>query len=213
MKMKAYIGSSGGILRDAAYDYAHILLKNWRALLLLAMFATGVACGASVLRSAAGEVLQAQAEEYFAAMAASSVLSNMVRTFALYLTVLALCFFAGQCAVGLPLLCAAPCGVGLITGVMCGSLYNAFGLKGLGYSVLSGLIPNTFLAFAVILACNEGIMMSADLLRTLRTGAAMRRREDTRLFYLRFLLYFSIVVASCTVKALLNRAFCTLLNG
>ncbi|MDR3344631.1 MAG: stage II sporulation protein M [Oscillospiraceae bacterium] len=135
-------------------------MDNRRLLLLWVLLLAGLLAGARLCRLADGffaqqchalfaEWLDLRGGRAFWAVLRSSLLSNVI--FAIAATLL------GLSAAGLPLLGCLPLLRGLGLGVLCGTLYGDFALRGLGGSLLL-IVPGSLAAiFGLLLTCKENM--------------------------------------------------------
>lgn len=117
-------------------------------------------------------------------------------SFSVNALIAAILLFLGFCAVGFAFVYAVPFFSGLGIGAVCGYIYSSYLLKGVMYCAV--LIFPTYLieAFALILACNESVQMSLDILRLIRKNGDSEERIRTDLFLLRYAVIMLISAIS-----------------
>ncbi|MCL2509029.1 MAG: stage II sporulation protein M [Oscillospiraceae bacterium] len=177
-------------------NFFESLASNRRVLLLTLIFAAGMLIGAGVVRSNADSLivkLLTLFNNYREVKEAQSIIVNFCNSFINSFIYLLVVYCAGLCAVGTPLIYAVPMIRGLGLGIISGYLYNAYALKGVGYSALIIYPGVIFSVVALLTACNEGILMSKDVL-TLLTNRGGETETGYKLYCVRFVI-FSVVTA------------------
>ena len=172
------------------------VVSNRRLLLLTLIFAAGMLIGAATVRANASALmlkLLTLFNNYREVKGAQSILENFCNSFVNSFIYLLAVYCAGLCAVGTPLIYVVPMIRGLGLGIISGYLYGTYALRGAGYSALIMYPGVVFSVIALLLACNEGILMSKDML-TLLTNRKGETDVSYRLYCIRFVV-FCVVTA------------------
>lgn len=105
--------------------------------------------------------------------------------------------FLGFSAVGFAFVYIAPFFKGMGIGALCGYIYSAYLFKGVLYCCVL-IFPTAVIEFAtIILACNESVQMSHDILKTIQKNGDAEFEIRTDLFALRYaIIAFATAVAS-----------------
>lgn len=184
-------------------------IENRRILLMTVLFVVGLTLGAVNIKDSGSTVFIKFVELFNSCMEVQreqSLLSTFLNStfkFTIYIVIIYIC---GLCAIGSPMICAVPLLRGLGVGFISGYLYSTYALKGLGYCLLI-LYPGLLVSvFAMFMCCNEGIMMSYDLLLTvgkLPTGNA----TSIKLYNTRFIVLTLINVAAAVIDTFFYAIF------
>ncbi len=205
--MQEYLRERSFDIRTRLYEYSTQIIRNWRVMLLLVIFASGVMFGAKLASGGSGAGFASYAEEYIEKRTESSVLTVFLRSFFLNSGIIAAGMISGLCAVGMPLICILPCIKGISAGLICGYMYRTFAIKGLGYCALTIFPSAIFCSLIIIISCNESVLMSGDSFGILLLGKPTHSREEVKVFLLHFLIYVLTSLFCAVAEALLNRAF------
>ena len=189
--------------------YAGSLERNWQKLALLGLYAVGLFLGAKTAGTATTgwqmrllELLRAQRLNRAGLSPFGSALGYFNTDFLFMLAA----FLLGLCAAGLPFLLLLPVLRGMGTGVVSGWLYMAYGLPGVGYSVLV-LCPAAVVSMLIMLAyCKESMLMSGDMALVL-ANKQDKMESSLRLYITRFLVLLLVTVLAAALDALCFSAF------
>ncbi|NMP38161.1 MAG: hypothetical protein GX051_08630 [Clostridiales bacterium] len=204
--MKAYgiriSNTAKGFLKGAA--------DNWKLLVLASLFIAGMVFGAAAAKTSGSELIQKLTLtfiNYTKLRITQGMFANFCNSFISVIVYLIAVFISGLCAVGLPFIGAVPLFRGLGLGLMCGYLYRAYELTGIGYCLLT-IYPGAVLSVAALIyACNEGAIMSVDAFSSI-SGKKERTAESTiKLYCTRFAVLFAVTILSAAVDALFTKAF------
>ena len=189
--------------------YLEALERSWQKLALLGLYALGLFLGAKTAGSASSgwqarllELLRAQR----LGRAGLTPFGSALGYFGVDFLFMLAAFLLGLCAAGLPFLLLLPVLRGMGTGVVSGWLYMAYGLPGVGYSVLV-LCPAAVISVLIMLAyCKESMLMSSDMALVL-TGKQEQMESGLRLYVTRYLVLLLVAVLAAALDALCFAAF------
>lgn len=170
--------------------YLQGLRDNWRLILLVFSLILGLLCGALVAKNATRQLLDRLSyiiEGFVNARAnqpAFHTFLNSLFSTSLYLLA---AFLTGMCVCGTPLVPLIPFVRGLGLGLSMGYLYTYQGLKGVAFSALL-IVPSAVISsIALIIACHEGMRLSAILFSsTAKDGPPLKLWEDMKKYSIRF---------------------------
>ncbi len=185
------------------------ILENSRIYLMTAFFAAGMIIGAVSLNneSIIIEKISQIIESYTLLKSNQGILMNFCNSITVGAIFLLVNLFLGFSMIGYPLLLLLPFLRGLGMGLVCGYLYSAFKLTGLGYSILviyPGAIVSTF---ALFMACNDSCEYSKNAYLKAIRGRGQFEKDETKVYLLRQLVFFGILMASSLLDALFSKIF------
>ncbi len=192
-------------------DIRSVITENYRIILLLIVFALGIIYsllsyqtahnGESSLLSLLATQYQIKTEQTFSEYFYNALLNNGI-----YYMVI---FLFGLCAIGFPVVVSVPFIYGMTCGFQITYLYMTYQVKGIGYAALMVLPMAVFFGLILLLATEQGIRMSWDILSAIQDG---KRPNITITVYLkRFLIFAIATVALTALFSLLNTAFSKLI--
>lgn len=177
-------------------DLIMTLSENKRILILAAVFAVGMVIGAGAVKiNSASLVIKLLTifNNYRDLRMQQSLPVNFCNSFINAFSYLVVIYCAGLCAVGYPVIYAVLFVRGFGIGMVSGYLYNAYMIKGVGYSMLI-LFPGViFYVIIMLLACNEGMLMSKEMLLMIM-NKKLDGENSFKYYCVRFLI-FSIITA------------------
>lgn len=185
------------------------ILENSRIYFMTAFFALGMLIGASSLNneSILFEKTSQIIESYTLLKSDQGILMNFCNSLTVSAVFVFINLFLGFSMIGYPLLLFLPFLRGLGIGMVCGYLYSAFKLTGLGYSILviyPGAIVSTF---ALFMACNDSCEYSKNAYLKAIRGRGQFEKNETKVYLLRQLVFFGILAASSLLDALFSKIF------
>ncbi len=185
------------------------ILENSRIYFMTAFFAVGIIIGAASLNneSILFEKISQIIESYTLLKADQGILMNFCDSLTVSAVFVFINLFLGFSMIGYPLLLFLPFLRGLGIGLVCGYLYSAFKLTGLGYSILviyPGAIVSTF---ALFMACNDSCEYSKNAYLKAIRGRGQFEKNETKVYLLRQLVFFGILAASSLLDALFSKIF------
>lgn len=190
--------------------YRRFVRGNARLLLLLSLLLIGICVGCTVFLAYGrgestflGTVLAAEPPE----IGVRSIVSALYNACFQSVLLLAILFFCGLSACGLPVIVAVPVFFGLGFG-MSAAYYYSLGWRGVLLTVTVWVLPFVFKAAAVLMGSAEAMRMSVLLsgkLLSLTAGDGMRR--DLRLYMLRFAVFSLVAILGGIAEVLLG-IFC-----
>ena len=185
------------------------VLENSRIYFMTAFFAVGMIIGASSLNneSILFEKTSQIIESYTLLKSDQGILMNFCNSLTVSAVFVFINLVLGFSMIGYPLLLFLPFLRGLGIGMVCGYLYSAFKLTGLGYSILviyPGAIVSTF---ALFMACNDSCEYSKNAYLKAIRGRGQFEKNETKVYLLRQLVFFGILAASSLLDALFSKIF------
>lgn len=171
-----------------------------------------LSCTAAVFGIIFGVVLQAVGENvgnetadifsrFYTLNAARSVPGIFLSSFAVNMLIIAFLMFLGFSSVGFIFVYVAPLFKGLGIGSVCSYIYSAYLLKGVTYCALLIFPASVLSLLAIILACNESIQMSQDILRLIKNSGNAETKIRTDLYALRFAVFTVATALSSLIYA------------
>lgn len=187
-----------------------VLKSNQRLMLLLLFYVTGSFIGAVAVKGIDGEMLvhiKELAESFVQQRNTQSILQNFlssVLTDTVY-TIIAAVF--GLCLIGEPILWLIPLARGLGIGFISGYFLKTYTLSGFMYCLSILFVPSMLSVAATVFMCREAIITSKDLFRSTGGSAAVKKSDFYKLYALRFILLYAIMILAALVSAALTYAF------
>ena len=182
---------------------------SWRITLLTALFICGLIIGSFVIKNNNGvfsEQLNAIIEAAIANRINSDIFKSFIEVFLVNTVFLIITFSLGLCAVGIPAICFIPVIKGFSTGITGAYIYLNYSIKGVCYCLFV-LFPAQILMSAIlIIACNEGFYMSADIFDTLNKGS-VKEKNLAGLYLTRFALLLLLSFFTSILDVFLSRLF------
>ncbi len=159
---------------------------NYKPALFFFFLFTGLLIGVICIRYGAQSLTELAAGIFEQSRTDKSQQSIFALFFSDWLASLCFLFAAftiGLCAVGLPFLPLIPLIKGIYLGALGGYMYTQYGLTGIGYCALV-LYPGAALMLtALIYACTESMMMSADICSMLVNKTKQQNNSNTLKLY------------------------------
>lgn len=163
---------------------------------------------AGVILQAINNSLESNIEEIFTEFysinSSRSVPEIFLSSFAENIVLIAILMFFGFSCVGFAFVYVMPLFKGLGIGAVCSYIYSAYLFKGVAYCSLFVFPVAVIQLFAIVLACNESVQMSQDILQLIRKNGNTETRIRTDLYVLRyavitFMIAFSSIIYSIGV--------------
>lgn len=202
-KTRATIIATG--IRTKRHIKSDILKNNHKLILLTTMFICGVLFGILFVKYASSvtfTALQNLADNHFAQKETQSVLVNFLSVLGADALYLMLAVLLGQCIIGEPFLWFLPLLKGLGVGTISAYLYKAYTLQGLQYYALFVLLPTVLSAAALLFACNESILFSRDINRTLfKRADSFTGIASVKLYLLRHIVLLAVLIFAAALSA------------
>lgn len=184
-----------------------LIIQNYQMILILIVFALGIIysllsyqtahSGTSSLLSILAKQYEIKATQTFLDCFYNALINNGI-----YFLVV---FLFGLCAIGLPVLIFVPFVYGMTAGFQVTYLYMTYQGKGIGYAALMVLPMAVIFGVILLLASEQGIRMSWDILSAIQDG---RRPRITITVYLkRFFIFALATVFVTALLSLLNTGF------
>lgn len=188
-------------------DLKRIVTDNYRIIVILIIFGLGIIysllsyqtahSGESSLLSILAKQYEIKADQTFTDAFYNALLNNGIY----FLTV----FLFGLCAIGLPVIICVPFIYGMTCGFQITYLYMTYQARGIGYAALMVAPMAIIFGLILLLAAEQGICMSWDILSAAQDG---KRPKVTVTVYLkRFLIFAVAALAVTAMLSLLNTAF------
>lgn len=189
--------------------YINIIVENRRNLIMLALFAFGMLLGATIIKDSTSAVTVKLAElfdRYRELRNQQSIFSNFCGSMLTSLIFMAVTFIFGLCSIGVPLISIVPVIRGLGLGMISGHLYSEYALNGLGYSLLV-LYPGSLISIiALLMCCNESILMSQDMFLVMMNKPA-KNSSAIKMYCARYLVILIIAAIGAATDAICLLAF------
>lgn len=154
-------------------------------------------CVAAIFGIASGVVLQSVSESvknettdaflnFYNQNALKSFGEVFLSSFAVNMITIIFLMFLGFSSVGFAFVYAAPVFKGLGIGSVCSYIYSSYLFKGVAYCALVVFPASLIALIAIMLACNESIQMSQDILKLIRKNGDTQVKVRTDLYALRY---------------------------
>lgn len=183
--------------------------ENSRILLLSVIFATGIIAGAIILNkdSEITEKIINYIKESVILKSGQGISELFINSLLSNIFFLAVNIFLAFSLIGYPLVIWLPFLKGLGLGAVIGYLYVYYGLRGLGYTVLT-LVPGAVVSvFALITACNSSCEYSKNAYSKAIIGKGQFEKGETKYFLIKQFIYICICAASSMTDALFSAVF------
>ena len=185
------------------------MLENSRIYFLAVVFSIGIVIGAAAINSSSliAEKTAILIDSYTLIRSGQGIIENFCNSFFVSCLFIAAGLFLGFSLLGYPFLLWLPFLRGVGLGTVCGYLYDAYKLTGLGYSILTvypGAIVSTF---AFILACNDSCEYSKNAYAKSIRGRGQFEKDETKVYLIRQLIFLGICAASAIIDAFSSAAF------
>ncbi len=177
--------------------------------LLIIMFISGLLIGSSTIinDSELAEKISTLTDSYISVRAGQGVLTNFCNSLSINIIFNAINIFFAFSVIGYPFVIIIPFLKGLGLGAVCGYLYSAYRMTGLGYSLIM-LYPGAIVStFALILACNDSCEYSKNLYNKSIKNRGQYEKDETRVYLTRQLVFAGICAASAVIESLTNQLF------
>ena len=176
-----------------------IIKESRRIVFLLCLFICGLIIGSFAVKNN-DSLLSGQLEEIIKSAILKKEGMSFINAFCDSLITdfvfLLLAFSLGLCAIGIPVISVLPLIKGFSVGITGSFIYSEYSVKGVCYCLLVFFPAQILMSAILIIACNEGFYMSADLFSTLNNSAS-NEKNLIRMYLTRFgvLLLFTIAVS------------------
>jgi hypothetical protein len=189
--------------------YINIIVENRRNLIMVALFAFGMLLGASIIKDSTSSVTVKLVElfdRYRELRGHQSIISNFCGSMLTSLIFMSVTFIFGLCSIGVPLIGVVPVIRGLGLGMISGHLYSAYALNGLGYSLLV-LYPGCLISIlALLMCCNESVLMSQDMFAFMMNKPT-KNQSSIKMYCARYLVILIISAIGAATDAVCLLAF------
>lgn len=195
--------------RHYARDLAHYTRRHRQILILGGLFVAGTVLGTLLLRSAGEETLTLLERLLGGLMERRQLglYDGFLSALSSSLLYVGLLFLLGFCAVGQPVIVAAPLVRGLGFGISAASLFARYGASATGFVgvlLLPGMLVSTV---ALLLCCRLALGLSCGLFAALRPGGKPAAEGSLLKGYL---VGFGAAVLICGAGAFLEGVLCYL---
>lgn len=185
------------------------MFENSRIYFMAIFFASGIIIGAATLSNASEfqrEIL-GLIDSYTVLKSEQSILSNFCNSLAVGTAFIALNIFLAFSLIGYPFIMLLPFFRGMGMGIVCGFLYSAYKLTGLGYSILV-IYPGAIVSTAAfLLACNDSCEYSKNAYLKAIQGRGQFEKNETKVYLIRQLIFSGVCAASAFIDALFSKIF------
>lgn len=184
-------------VKTFASDWLEEIIKNRRKLILTVLYVIGLWCGTRIYIADSGNVSYS-----LSALLQLFEGRKLLKTFALLLIVnltpIIISFLNGFFAFGMPISMLSPCISGMAAGVLNAWLFSCYRLHGVIFSLISVVAFGVVITIMLLVSCNESIMLSGQLAKSIFLKDAGERGE-VKDFFIRHLI---IILATIAVTAL-----------
>ena len=192
--------------------FINTLNESRRIVILLCLFICGLIIGSFSVKNN-DSLLSAQLEDIImsAILKKQSItyLNAFFDSLIINLVFLISAFALGLCAIGIPAIALLPLIKGFSMGITGAYIYSNYSVKGVCYCLLILFPAQIIMSAVLIIACNEGFYMSADLFSTLNNSIS-KEKNLIRMYLTRFGVLFVFTVAASLIDAALTRLFSSL---
>ena len=147
-----------------------LMTEKWQVVLLISLFWAGLFIGAFYVNNAEGEIaerIKSIMHQSFSSRSSDTLRSIFSDALIKYGVFLAAAFFFGLCGLGYPITAVVPLLCGIANGLQSGYIYQAFGIKGLFYCLLTIYPALAIAVTSLILGSCESMEMSKIILKIL----------------------------------------------
>lgn len=168
----------------------------------------GLVLGALLVRGTENAVLTSLRDivkNFYTVKTSQGILENLLSAFGSDFVYIAFACILGLCMAGEPMLWLLPFVKGLGLGFVSGYLYTAATLQGVGYCVTTIFPAEVLFCAALLFACNEGIMMSRDLVHAFcRNEHPKNGKNAMKLYFTRYAVLLILTVFAAALDTLLS---------
>ena len=185
------------------------ILKYSVICLLILMFVAGLIIGSStqINNSELAEKISVLTDSYISVRAGQGVLTNFCNSLSINIMFNAINIFFAFSVIGYPFIIIIPLLKGLGLGAVCGYLYSAHKMLGLGYSLIM-LYPGAIVStLALIFAFNDSCEYSKNLYNKSIKNRGQYEKDETRVYLTRQLVFAGICAVSAVIESLTNHLF------
>ena len=184
--------------------------ENSRIYMLAVMFVAGILIGAISIKNTDSAIINELCtivDGYKSMRQNIGFISNLTSSLSVSLSFCLFSVFLGFSLIGYPFLLWVPLARGLAIGTVCGYLYSAYKLSGLGFAVLT-LYPGAIISVtALIISCNESCTYSKNAYQKAIGSKGQFERGETKLFLLRQTICLAACAFSSLIDATVAKAF------
>lgn len=195
-----------------SFNLKEIITDNYKIILILIVFALGIIysllsyqtahSGTSPLLTLLSKQYEIKSEQAFL-----DSFYNALTVNGIYFIIV---FLFGLCAIGFPVVICMPFIYGMTCGFQITYLYITYQAKGIGYAALMVLPMAILFGIILLLATEQGVTMSWDILSAIQDG---RKPGITITVYLkRFFIFAIAVIAVTALVTLLTTGFSKLIT-
>lgn len=185
--------------------------SQYKTYLLLILFCIGMLTGAMFIKSGIDSTLIKKLvsiiDSYKSLRLEQGIITNLCNSLFSGIVFLLLSVFLGFSSIGAPLIIALPFARGAGMGMICGYLYSAHKLAGLGYAALI-IYPGAALStLAFLLSCRESYMLSRAVFSGTFIQGKLRERIDLKAHLIKQCFYIAVVALAAVIDAAMTAAF------
>lgn len=183
------------------------ILKNRSILLyaLMILFSFGMIYGALLVKYDSSDVIEGVSiitNGYKSIQAEQPIFKTFINTFCASMLLVIVPYLCGYSAIGQIGALLLPFFHGLGLGCTLGYLYQNYGFKGIGYSMLI-VIPHSVIAlFAMLVACRESVKLSNLFFQSFIPCDKAINLNTIKLYNVKFLVLSAFVFGSAVIHAL-----------
>lgn len=191
------------------------LMNSQRIILLICFYVVGSLIGAIAIKNTNGEFLlriKELTENFIIEKNTQSILQNFLASLLTDSVFIAIIMIFGLCLIGEPIIWLIPLIRGMGMGFVSGYFFRTYSLNGMLYCLIIIFIPATISVASTIFACKESIITSKELYNSVKKSTAITIENYFRLYFLRFLILYSLMVFSAILAAVLTYLFSGKIN-
>lgn len=185
--------------------------SQYRTYLLLILFCAGMLTGSLFIKGGADSSVVTKLvsifDSYKSLRLEQGIITNMCNSLFSSFIFLMLSVFLGFSSIGAPLIIALPFARGTGMGMICGYLYSAHRLAGLGYAALI-IYPGAALStLAFLLSCRESYQLSRAVFSGAFIQGKLREHIDLKAYLSKQCMYIGVITAAALIDAAMAASF------
>lgn len=185
------------------------LFENSKLYMLVFLFSAGIITGAVSINLDAiiTDKLNLLIESYTVIKNGQGIVENFCNSLTVNTVFFIFNILFGFSLIGYPFIIWLPFLRGMGIGTVCGYLYSAYRLRGLGYSILIIYPSAAVSAFAFILACCDSIEYSRNAYMKSIKSRGQFEKDETKIYIIRQVIFLGITVLSSFIDSIFTAGF------
>ncbi len=186
------------------------IIENSKNYFLLFLFAVGVAAGAYSMKNDTS-ILSSQwkiiTDSYISLRTEQGILANLLAALTVNGLYFSLSIFFAFSLIGYPILVTLPFFRGLGVGAICGYMYLNFGVKGIGFCLLT-IYPGLIISvMALSRSVCESCVYSQNAYQKAINGRGQFEKDETKIMMIRHFVYFGFAAVSTVLDCIMGYIF------